>query len=174
MSARMQAEQTSWAPSASEVAPGKRPSEVEVECLLRNVDEKNMVAPLREMQSNHRSRRARAGSEQSRQAALALQQQWESWLVQRELLRNEIKRGREFLEHVQQELTSLRGRLEDWPAYERICGRNPVLDYMEAITAQERVEHFLPAWLKRREAQLQHLDQQLEQCARQNGLEHLL
>ena len=172
MSARMHSEQAGWAGPADQGV--KRASEIEVECLFRNLDAKDLVAPLRQMQPSEKSSRAKPDSEVKRQAALALQEQWESWLVQRELLRNEIKRGQEFLDNIHKEVSNLRARLEEWPAYERICGRNPVLDYMEAIAAHERVGQFLPEWLRRREAQLNTLNLQMEACAQQNGLEHLL
>jgi len=107
-------------------------------------------------------------------ATLSLQEKWEGWLVRRELLRNDLKRGKELLDNTQRELAQLRSQLEEWPAYERVCGKNPIMDYMQAIAAQERIEQFLPAWLKRRETELATLNRALEECARQNGLEHLL
>ena len=149
-------------------------TEIEIERLFRNSDQNNLVAPLREA----RARRSEGGSlktgEGQQRAALALQQEWESWLVQRELLRNEIKRGKEILDQVRKELAETREELEAWPAFERICGRNPLMDYMQTLTAKERIEQFLPQWLERREAELTTLNQQMERCAKQNGLEHLL
>lgn len=150
-------------------------SQVELEALLLNLDHRDLVAPVREVHAAH----AGAGSspvasEERCRAALELQEKWEGWLVRRELLRNDVKRGKELLQHTRQELARLRSQLEDWPAYERVCGKNPIIDYMESITAQERVEHFLPGWLQRRETELATLTRSLEKCARQNGLEHLL
>ncbi len=150
-------------------------SQVEIEALFQNFDHKNLVAPLREVHAAHAGLVASpADSEERCRAALALQEKWESWLVHRELLRNDLKRGNELLQHTRQELTRLRSQLEEWTAYERVCGKNPILDYMESIAAQERVEQFLPLWLKRRAAELKTLTHSLEECARQNGLEHLL
>jgi hypothetical protein len=167
----MQKESISW--EAPSEAATKKPIDIEIESLFRNFDQKNLVAPLREVHEV-RSHRANGGSEAKHRAALDLQEKWEGWLVQRELLRNEIKRGKELLEQTQRELAALRGRLEEWPGYERVCGKNPLLDYMQAIIAHERLEQFLPVWLQRRETQLRSLSRTLENCARENGLEHLL
>jgi hypothetical protein len=89
-------------------------------------------------------------------------------------LRDEITRGREYLEQVRGDLAAARARLEEWTTYERVCGKNPVLDYLQNIEAKERLEQFLPGWVERREQQLATLDNELERCARQNGLQHLL
>ncbi len=153
----------------------KHASEVEVEVLFQNFDQKNLVAPLREVRAaQSRLAAAPPASEESRRAALDLQEKWEGWLVHRELLRNDLKRGKELLEHTRNELVQLRAQLEDWTGYERVCGKNPIADYMQSIAAQERIEEFLPSWLKRRESELATLTRSLEECARQNGLEHLL
>ena len=177
MSARLQTETVSWEQGerlASE-RPLKLASETELESLFRNFDQKDLVAPLREI---HKAQAEMAGSpegsEVRRRAALQLQQHWEELLVQRELLRSEIKRGKEILEQLQRDLGKLRSRLDDWPGFERVCGKNPLLDYMQAIAAHEKVEQFLPAWLNRREAQLANLIVNLEETARETGLEHLL
>jgi len=103
-----------------------------------------------------------------------LQEKWEGWLVRRELLRNEIKRGKEVLDQVRQELAETREQIEEWPSFERICGKNPLMDYMQLLSGKERIEQFLPQWLERKESQLTGLDQQMERCAKENGLEHLL
>ncbi len=155
--------------------PVKNSTEVEVEVFFRNFDQKNLVAPLREVRAAQlRPTPSPKASEATRRAALELQEKWEHWLVQRELLRNDLRRGKEFLEHTQKELARLRGMLEEWPAYERVCGKNPLLDYMQSVAAHERIEQYLPTWLKRREKDLEALTRSLEDCARQNGLEHLL
>ena len=155
--------------------PSDRASQVEIEALFQNFGHKNLVEPLREVHAAHTGLLASpAGSEERCRAALALQEKWESWLVRRELLRNDLKRGNELLQHTRQELAGLRSQLEEWTGYERICGKNPILSYMQSIAAQEQVEQFLPLWLKRREAELATLTRSLEECARQNGLEHLL
>lgn len=153
---------------------GKAWSELEVSSLLRNSEVENLVAPLRQLHLDQGSRRNGPESEQKRQSALALQHRWDSCLRRRESLRGDIERGREYLKQVKAEMQDLRSRLEDWPAHERIYGRNPVMDYLNSIATHERLEAFLPVWLRRREAQLQRLNQELESCARENGLEHLL
>jgi hypothetical protein len=170
----MQLETLKWS-EASAVADPEAVTEIEVQSRLRNLDHRNLVAPLREAQLDPS---AGAGNgtpaAEQRRAALALQQQWDAWLAQREVLRGDIKRGRECLEQTHKELAGLRASLEDWAGYERICGRNPLLEKMQLLTASERIEQFLPGWLKRREAQLHALNHQMEQCAKQNGLEHLM
>jgi chromosome segregation ATPase len=154
---------------------GKQLSEIQIECYLRNVEPKNLVAPLREVQAVLKEvQPARESAETQRWAALALQEQWNAWLDQRDQLRTGIKRGKEYLDQVQKELAGMRARLEDWAVYERTCGKNPLPSYIEAITANERIEQFLPGWLERRKEQLGALNRQLETCARENGLEHLL
>jgi hypothetical protein len=133
------------------------------------------VTPLREAQADLSTGGGQgANGAEQRRAAVALQQQWDAWLAQREVLSTDIKRGRECLEYTHKELARLRANLEDWAGYERICGHNPLLEYMQLLAARERIEQFLPDWLKRREAQLHALNHQMEQCAKQNGLEHLL
>ncbi|HEV2207169.1 MAG TPA: hypothetical protein VG167_00215 [Verrucomicrobiae bacterium] len=75
-------------------------------------------------------------------------------LEAKELLRREIKRGREYLEETKQELATLRTRLEEWHRYEQVCGHNPLADYMQLVASKEEIMRFLPAWLERREAEL--------------------
>jgi len=156
-------------------AAGKDLSAFQLECLVRNSDNRNLVAPLREVHAAlGENEKAEWATEDKRRAALALQEQWDRWLEQREQLRNEIKRGRECLEQVQKDLTLLRARLEEWPTYERICGRNPLPESMQSLLATERIEQFLPGWLRRREDQLQALIWKMEQSAKEDGVEHLL
>jgi hypothetical protein len=172
MSARMQLETLKW---AEVVTNPEQLVEIEMQSRLRNLDHRNLVAPLREAQLGMGAYDSNGTpAAEQRRAALALQQQWDAWLCEREVLRGDIKRGRECLEHTQNELAGLRANLEDWVGYERICGRSPLLEYMQLLSAKERIEQFLPEWLKRREAQLHALNNHMEQCAKQNGLEHLL
>ena len=176
MSAQSEIETVSWDCIETLTPEFMTPaSQIEVESLFRNFDQKNLVAPLREVRAaQERFRESAENSEERRRAALELQAKWERLLVQRELLRNELKRGKEVLEHTQRELGLLRSRLEEWQSFERVCGKNPLLDYMHAMLAHEKVEQFLPSWLQRREAQLASLNLTLEETARQTGLEHLL
>jgi hypothetical protein len=171
MSATLQVEPINWNQTLGGIA--RNPSEIEVACLIRNLDQKNLVAPLREAALANIAP-SREAAEKKRRAALALQEQWDGCVAQRELLRNEIKRGKECLEQVQTELAGVRERLEDWADFERICGVNPLPEYMQSLSAKERIEQFLPGWVKRREARLEALERQMERSARENGLEHLL
>ena len=150
-------------------------SEVEIESLVHNFDEKNLVAPLRQIHASSNNGKARkTASHNQRRAAVALQHKWQSWLVQRDLLRTQIKRGKDCLQQTRKELVAARNDLEDWPAYERICGKNPLIDYMVTLSAKERIAKFLPGWLKRQQAQLNTLNRKIGLCARENELEHLL
>lgn len=171
MSARIELETLKWS-EAGALANCEALTEVEMQSLLRNLDERNLVAPLREAQAIcGQNGDGDTHTTEQRRAALVLQQQWNDWLSQREVLGGDIKRGREFLEHTRRELAGLRANLDDWAGYERICGHNPLLEYMQLLSAKERIEQFLPGWLQRREAQLHALNHKMEQCARQNGLE---
>src|SRR5437879_5850645 len=118
MSAKLEVEVTSW-DERERIARESRDEDVsaiELESLLCNIDEKNLVAPLREAQAAiGRPGAIKGDVAQKRRAALALQEQWNTWLVQSELLREEIKRGKECLEQVREELAATRARLEEWP-----------------------------------------------------------
>src|SRR5947207_3926625 len=111
MSASIKMELTTWDPKEIHRDSGKDWSTIEMESLLCNIDEKNLVAPLREAKAAiGRAGPARAEVVEKRRAALALQERWSSWLLQRELLREEIKRGKECLAQVREELAGLHTR----------------------------------------------------------------
>jgi len=157
----MEIEQVSWE-STEDINPKSRErtlSAIELERLVRKMES----SPLSEPGTN-RSR------EPNRRTALEPREQLDLWFTKRDQMRTEIKRGWELLEQVQRELAVLHARLDEWPGYELVCGKNPLPDYMQAIAAKERIEQYLPAWLKRREEQLDALDRQMEHCARQNGI----
>jgi len=146
----------------------------ELQSLLRNMDRKDLVPPLREVQASAEKDQSRPDVGEKRRAALALQERWNSWLLEREMLREEIKRGRECLEQVQEDLAKTRAGLEDWARYERQCGQNPLFSSTESLGARERVEQFLPGWLSRREEQLRSLSVEMGRFAREHGMEHLV
>jgi hypothetical protein len=161
MSARKQIEPLPWNPQAS-AAYGLEPAgELGLGCVGHGQPKRAAITPLLASQANGPEGEA---VEPLRGAGVAASEQSEHWRAQREVLRGEIKRGRECLEETERELVSLRNRLEEWPAYERICGRNPLQDYMQVLAAKERIAQFLPGWLTRREAQLRVLSAQLERC----------
>jgi chromosome segregation ATPase len=150
-------------------------SDLQLESVLRDIDQANLVAPLREVKTQPGGvARFKNEPKEKRQAALALQEQWNSWLSERDRLRDEIRRGREALEQIERKAASLRASLEDWAAYEKTCGKNPLIDYAESMLATEQLMKFLPLWLKAREARLREVAADLEACASQNGLEHML
>jgi hypothetical protein len=152
-----------------------QPELLAAQSLLMNMDPRNLVEPLRVAQAS-RARLPDLAEETAKeiQVALHLQQDWDAWLAQRELLRIDAERGRDCLAQSRRELEELRWKLEHWPAYERTCGHNPLAQYLQAIDARERIEKFLPCWIERCEDQLATLTSKMEACARQNGLEHLL
>ncbi len=176
MSARMQTELVNYDPAA----PGQKlgvlnVTEAQVEALFRNFEPKDLVAPLRHIRRGPaHSAGSPAATEQRRREAVALQEQWNTWMRQRDQFRADIKRGQEVLEQVRTDLETLRSRLEEWSSDESICGRNPLPEYIQQLLVKERIEQFLPMWLKRREEQLQCVLGRLEACARENDLEHLL
>ncbi len=148
---------------------------LQLESILRDVDQANLVAPLRAVKSQPGGlARLKAEPREKLQAALALQEQWDTWLGERDRLREEIKRGKECLDQVQRKASALQASLENWAAYEQTCGKNPLIDSAESMLATEQLQRFLPHWLKSREERLRQVTANLESCARQNGLEHLL
>jgi hypothetical protein len=152
------------------------PHEVfEAQSFLRNNDPRNLVAPLRQAKFVLADTAALpAQTARELQQAVLLQDQWEALLAERELLRNDIQRGREGLNEVRRDLITLWAQLAEWPAYERICGHNPLPDLVQSISVRERIEEFLPGWIARREDQLATLNLKMEACAQNNGLAHLL
>ena len=169
MSAKIEVEPLNW-----EALENLSPTQMQIQCLLRNSDKADLVAPLREMHAGERAQVSAGSGDANYSAALAQQERWTSGLREREQLQTDLKRGREFLEQIRRELAGLKNGAEDWTAFERVCGKNPLADYMESVATRERIEKFLPAWLERREQQLLALNRDLEQCAKENGLEHLV
>ncbi len=145
-----------------------------VESLLRDFGSNAVIRPLDEISAKETRRTSKNNDTAKRRASVTFQAQWESWLAQRDRLRTGIKRGEEYLQQMREDLRKLGADLEEWSDYERICGKNPLADYMQSITAKERIAKFLPIWLKRQQGQLQTLNRKIGVCARQNGLEHLL
>ncbi|HWH72404.1 MAG TPA: hypothetical protein VNT26_23790 [Candidatus Sulfotelmatobacter sp.] len=99
------------------------------------------------------------------QGALAPQEQWQLLADRRDRLRNELKRGKEYLRQVQKDLSESRSLLEAWPTYERHCGKNPLPDLIQSVASKERIVQFLTDWLKRREEKLDTVAGQLRMCA---------
>ena len=175
MSARMETEPMNWRGTEIEQeATAADLSAIQVECLIRNSDNRNLIASVREVHATLRESPGNEATKNKRRTALALQEQWDAWFVERDQLRAEIKRGRECLEQVRREVATLRARLEEWSAYERICGKNPLNDYMQSMAARENIEKFLPSWLERREDQLKSLENKMADYAKEHDVEHLL
>src|SRR5438552_9487993 len=143
MSARMEFETANWQQAQLQHQLNDL-REIQIESFLRNADETKLVPHLKEARARLARRREPNGKAgEKRLAAVALQEQWDSWLAQRETLRDEIKRGTECLEQVRRDLAITRQQMEEWPAYESHCGRNPLPDFMHSISISERVEQFL-------------------------------
>jgi hypothetical protein len=171
----MQVARTSWQEPPLQERERNDLRVIEIESFLRNADEKKLVPPLKEARAALAQRKDwNRTSGQKQLAAVAFQEQWDSWLAQRERLCEEIKRGKECLEQVRRDLVITRAQLEEWPAYEWHCGKNPLPEFIQSISISERIEQFLPGWLRRQQARLNQLNRDIEACARQRGLEHLL
>jgi hypothetical protein len=87
---------------------------------------------------------------------------WRDQCAKRDRLRHEIKRGKEVLADTRQQLDDRHARLDQWAVFERTCGPNGLESYMQSILALERIQHFLPTWVKRRENQLRVLEHQMK------------
>ena len=161
MSARMETEPVPWESTESidQDSAERVLGEIQIEALVVNAERSNST----------QAEEQRAGPPPEWKGGLLLGEQWNSWAAKRDEMQMEIKRGKECLEQVQRELATLRGRLEEWPAYESVCGKNPMGDYLQAISVKERIEQYLPIWLKRREEQLRALDLQLKNRADSYG-----
>jgi len=79
----------------------------------------------------------------------------DSMFEQCERLRAEIKRGTEYLDHIQRNLAESQSLLESWPIYEQNCGKNPLAHLTNSVLINQRVSKFLSGWVKRRERRLQ-------------------
>jgi hypothetical protein len=99
---------------------------------------------------------------------------WNALLGQQDLLREEIRRGRECLKHAQAGLAESRRQLEEWPTYEKRCLQECLPSLIESVLANRRVERFLTGWLKRREHQLAAAGDAIVRFAREYDLRHLL
>ncbi|HYV28658.1 MAG TPA: hypothetical protein VFA77_14065 [Candidatus Eisenbacteria bacterium] len=167
MSARMETEPVSWNQTerGNRESKEKALSEIEVEDFMRGVESEKRGAPLRDLCGSETDSEHRARQLDERSA----QEQWHSRFARCEQMRTEIKRGRELLQQVQTELETLRSRLDEWTGYETVCGKNPLSDYMQTIAAKERIEQYLPVWLKRREEELHSLNREIERGAHQGG-----
>src|SRR5690242_17232383 len=135
MSAKLEVDSLRWNEALE--TQGRTATLVDIENLFRNADENGLVKPLREAhQGLSGTGETRRQAEQQCLAALAIQEQWNAWMAQREQLRNDIRRGREVLDQVRRDLALLRSRVEEWATFERHCGRNPLQDYLEEIVAK--------------------------------------
>jgi hypothetical protein len=117
----------------------------------------------------------KAGARRKRsQEDLGVEMRWNALLGQHELLREEIRRGKECLKSTQAELAESRLQLEEWPAYEKRCGERSLPGLTESVMANRRMERFLTGWLKRREHRLAAATDAIDRFARENDLLHLL
>ena len=106
-------------------------------------------------------------SAKNEEPSLELMGRWNAEQDRCERLRTEIKRGKEYLEQVKEDLAEQRARLEEWPAYERSCGQNPLAHYTQALMVNERIAAFLPDWLERHERAFQAAQSQLDALTRE-------
>ena len=113
------------------------------------------------VKSNNASRNGRS--------ELEMEMQWNALLGQQDLLLEEIKRGEECLEQALAELADTTSRLEEWPSYEKSCGRNCLPCLTELVSSNRRIERFLTGWLRRRRAQLDSVTEAIRQMSREQG-----
>ena len=97
---------------------------------------------------------------------IGTQENWRALLQRRDQLGREIKKGKERLEDIQKELMESRLVLEQWPVYEKQCGRNPLPHLMQSVAAKEHVENFLQGWLRRHKDALAEVVREIEGLAR--------
>jgi hypothetical protein len=102
--------------------------------------------------------------------ALELEMQWNTLLGQQDLLREEIKRGEECLEQAQAKVAEAGAWLEEWPTYEKSCGRNCLPCLTESAWTGRRIQRFLTSWLKRRRLQLRSVEQAIYAFAQDHRL----
>jgi len=172
MSARTDIERLVWHPLASThvESVAKKASDMELETFFSNLDPTEAIPPLTEVQAKPaRKPDARAASEKKLPVDPGSRAQGQRFLVQHEQLLSRIKRGEECLNQVHQELEMLRSDLDEWADYERICGTNPLADYMQSISAKEQISKFLPGWLKRQREQLEHLERAMQSAAQSSA-----
>ena len=145
-------------------------SHMDVECLFEDLERSKLAEshPGFEVRSVRKAAGKAADGEEQTDSSNSLEERWNLWLFQRDQLRTLIKRGQECLKQVQKELAATRAELEEWPAYEQICGKNPLGDYFQSIAAKEQIAKFLPNWLKRQQDQLQGVSRKINRFARQN------
>ena len=77
------------------------------------------------------------------QSITAAREQWSPLLQRRDRLQKDIRRGKERLDQVRNELAQSRARLEQWPLFEKQCERNPLFQLLQSVAAKQRVEQFL-------------------------------
>lgn len=159
MSARIELKPVSWhplPPTQVEIT-AKQINDMQLETLT-NLDRSSGIPALPDLQ---RKPDARATSEAKHRTESGREADRNTRLIQREMLHSQIKRGEEYLEQVRKELAAVRADLEQWTEYERICGRNPLADYLQSISTKEQIAKFLPGWLKRQREQLQSLSRKM-------------
>jgi hypothetical protein len=84
-----------------------------------------------------------------------------------------IARGRECLVELRGRLATARARLEEWAAYERICGKNPAVECVEGVDGMECVAGFLPGWIERRGEEVDRLNREMMWLGERTGLGRL-
>jgi hypothetical protein len=155
----MEVETANWQQTQVQQRGQEDLREIQIQSFLLNADETKLVPPLKEARASLSQKKETDGtSGESRRAAVALQEQWDSWLAQREGLREGIKRGNECLDQARHDLAITRQQIEEWPAYEWHCGKNPLPEFIHSIWISERIEQFLPGWLLRQEEKLNALN----------------
>ncbi len=119
----------------------------------------NAVLPPRQREGTGTHR----GARQVRNSNAEGQPEWMKLLSESERLSDEVKRGRQCLKEFKRYAAELRTNLEDWAEYQKVCGRNPLLEYAQALVATERLIDFLPGWIKERSERLALVNSRLDE-----------
>jgi hypothetical protein len=132
-----------------------------------------MSAKLEMLPTRGGKRVKRRASRNGIHLASAREPELNALLGRRDLLREEIKRGKECLSRVQAELAERESRLEEWPTYETQCGVDCLPHLTASVSSGSRVVQFLTGWLSRRQVELAEVDQGLSLLARRHNFGHL-
>lgn len=93
------------------------------------------------------------------------QQEWMKLLSESDRLGDEVNRGRQCLKEFKRYAAELRTNLDGWAEYQKVCGRNPLLEDAQALLATERLIEFLPGWIKERSERLAIVNARLDAYA---------
>ena len=98
-----------------------------------------------------------------------LETQWSALLQQQDALREEIKRGNDYLHQAEKDLAERKARLENWTSYEQQCGADCLGHLTHLVSTKERVTRFLNGWVERRSVELAGVERAIGLLTRRHG-----